>query len=542
MLVSKEVKKPVVSKEDKRAGQGIKRPDNLVHSSLFLQRYVGNSALQPPPTKLQRQAVGEPGGFEAPPIVHEVLRSPGQPLDEQTRTFMESRFGYNFGPVQVHTDDKAAESARAVSARAYTVGRHVVMGQGEYAPGTDAGRRLLAHELVHVVQQSGGERLQKLSVGAVGDVYEREAEGVAERVVGVEQLEDGKGKVSLRSSRLMLAAVISGTGSTNNVIEVHVRPKGMGNILEWAYIPNHKGEIFSSRDQFDAAAGGFTRFRYNPNAPRHNIVFLERAEQERLLYDLNQSVTSLTENFDQENLVTHQSQDGGQNNNSLTSVEKAAQEFASLAGLISLTFSEGDVPKRSGGVAGGMNESGSTDPTTQIIVATLQIAISVTGEAKNFLKLLREAAIQGAKKLVFRELTSEIAEEIVKKPKYAKFMATYFAQAGHVGRYSALSVFTRGHGGVYQAHHIVEGRVLRRKFGWSDKAVEEGPAVILAGSDHIGLQGVHSRLSEEMPTENIMHMTKDQILKVYEDVYEEAGYGYLIPTIRQFFRDARVAR
>jgi len=128
MLVSKEVKKPVVSKEDKRAGQGIKRPDNLVHSSLFLQRYVGNSALQPPPTKLQRQAVGEPGGFEAPPIVHEVLRSPGQPLDEQTRTFMESRFGYNFGPVQVHTDDKAAESARAVSARAYTVGRNVVMG------------------------------------------------------------------------------------------------------------------------------------------------------------------------------------------------------------------------------------------------------------------------------------------------------------------------------------------------------------------------------------------------------------------------------
>lgn len=214
MLASKEVKqpvKPIVSKANKNEVQGIKRPDNFIHSPLFLQRYVGNSALQPPPTKLQRQcaceketlklqrqAVGEQGGFEVPPLVHEVLRSPGQPLDEQTRAFMEPRFGHDFSRVRVHTDDKAAESARAVSARAYTVGRYVVMGQGEYAPGTDVGRRLLAHELVHVVQQSGGERLQRLQVGAVGDVYEREAEGVAELIVGMSQ-PNGRG-VSLRST------------------------------------------------------------------------------------------------------------------------------------------------------------------------------------------------------------------------------------------------------------------------------------------------------------------------------------------------------
>jgi hypothetical protein len=68
---------------------------------------------------------------------------------------MEPRFGADFGHVRVHTDDRAAASARAVAARAYTVGSHLVFGDGTYSPGTTSGRRLLAHELAHVVQQSG---------------------------------------------------------------------------------------------------------------------------------------------------------------------------------------------------------------------------------------------------------------------------------------------------------------------------------------------------------------------------------------------------
>ena len=89
-----------------------------------------------------------------PPIVHEVLRSPGQPLDPATRDFFEPRFGHDFSQVRVHVDTKAAESARAVNAFAYTVGRNVVFGSGQYAPRRDAGQRLLAHELTHVAQQS----------------------------------------------------------------------------------------------------------------------------------------------------------------------------------------------------------------------------------------------------------------------------------------------------------------------------------------------------------------------------------------------------
>lgn len=90
----------------------------------------------------------------APPIVHEMLRSPGQPLDANTRASMESRFGHDFGSVRVHDDAQAVESAQAVDAQAYTVGRDIVFASGKYAPRTAKGRRLLAHELTHVVQQS----------------------------------------------------------------------------------------------------------------------------------------------------------------------------------------------------------------------------------------------------------------------------------------------------------------------------------------------------------------------------------------------------
>ncbi len=71
-----------------------------------------------------------------PPIVHEVLHSPGQPLDPETRTFFESRFHHDFGCVRVHTDCRAAKSAQAVNALAYTTGWHVVFGAGRYAPWT----------------------------------------------------------------------------------------------------------------------------------------------------------------------------------------------------------------------------------------------------------------------------------------------------------------------------------------------------------------------------------------------------------------------
>lgn len=106
---------------------------------------------------LQRSAVSESKpGVGVPPIVNEVLREPGQPLDADTRVFMESGFAHDFSKVRVHSDAKASASARAINALAYTVGPRIAVRSDKYAPTTDAGRRLLAHELAHVVQQSGG--------------------------------------------------------------------------------------------------------------------------------------------------------------------------------------------------------------------------------------------------------------------------------------------------------------------------------------------------------------------------------------------------
>lgn len=99
---------------------------------------------------------------DAPPAVGEALQSSGRPLDDGTRAFMESQFGYDFGSVRVHTDAKAVASAGSVNALAYTVGSDIVLGAGAPAQETSAGQKLLAHELTHVVQQSGGSGPQQL--------------------------------------------------------------------------------------------------------------------------------------------------------------------------------------------------------------------------------------------------------------------------------------------------------------------------------------------------------------------------------------------
>ena len=84
-------------------------------------------------------------------------RSSGRELDVRTREIFESRFGHDFGRVRVHADGEAARSARGHGALAYTFGRDIVFGAGQYRPGTAEGDRLLAHELGHVVEQQGAE-------------------------------------------------------------------------------------------------------------------------------------------------------------------------------------------------------------------------------------------------------------------------------------------------------------------------------------------------------------------------------------------------
>ncbi len=99
---------------------------------------------------------GGQGEMSAPTAVEGALGSPGRPLDAGTRAFFERRFGRDFGDVRVHTDGASAASAHEINAQAYTVGRDIVFRSSEYSPNTTSGRRLLAHELTHVVQQRHG--------------------------------------------------------------------------------------------------------------------------------------------------------------------------------------------------------------------------------------------------------------------------------------------------------------------------------------------------------------------------------------------------
>jgi Domain of unknown function (DUF4157) len=134
-------------------------------------------------TALQRSSTGQTVPATVPPIVHDVLRSPGQPLDAATRAFFEPRFGHDFSKVRVRTDAGADESARAVNALAYSVEQDIAFGERQYAPRTREGRRLLAHELTHTVQQGcDAPPAASLRIEEPGSVVEREADEAAEKI------------------------------------------------------------------------------------------------------------------------------------------------------------------------------------------------------------------------------------------------------------------------------------------------------------------------------------------------------------------------
>ena len=137
--------------------------DILLDQGWWAEPLVGVSAT------VQRKALPESSTLNYDSSLNiEKLKGQGQPLPMPVRAFFEPRFGYDFSQVRVHTDSRASESARAVNALAYTVGRDIVFGSGQYMLGTESGKRLLAHELTHVVQQRGTrDRISRWSKAGV---------------------------------------------------------------------------------------------------------------------------------------------------------------------------------------------------------------------------------------------------------------------------------------------------------------------------------------------------------------------------------------
>jgi hypothetical protein len=116
-----------------------------------------NAHLKPTSKSIQRLANQATGNFSAPASVDRALSSAGSPLDSGLRQDMEQRFGHDFSRVRVHTSAVAEQSAQEINANAYTVGQNVIFGANRFSPATREGRRLIAHELTHVVQQSSAD-------------------------------------------------------------------------------------------------------------------------------------------------------------------------------------------------------------------------------------------------------------------------------------------------------------------------------------------------------------------------------------------------
>ncbi len=128
------------------------------------------------PPRIQRVAGQSSGEAETTPAsVHHTLSGSGSPLDTALRQDMEQRFGHDFSNVRVHSGAAAEQSARDVNAHAYTAGNNIVFGAGQFAPGSHVGRRLLAHELTHVVQQTGASERGSSPSGKVPGIQKQEA-------------------------------------------------------------------------------------------------------------------------------------------------------------------------------------------------------------------------------------------------------------------------------------------------------------------------------------------------------------------------------
>ena len=169
--------------------------------------------------KLQRKASNHAAPAEAPPAVHDVIGTAGRPLDNATRRWMEPRFGSDFSHVRVHDDSRAAESARAVGALAYAAGNHVVFDHQQYAPGTPAGRHLLAHELAHTLQDPGASALHpSLAIGRADDAAEHAADAAADAVMRGDKAGVARSAGGLVRRQLAACSASNGADETQKVV------------------------------------------------------------------------------------------------------------------------------------------------------------------------------------------------------------------------------------------------------------------------------------------------------------------------------------
>jgi hypothetical protein len=215
-------------------------------------------------TGVAKPSPGRQEASDTPPLVHQVLGSPGQPLDRSTREFMEPRLGADFREVRVHTDAEAAASARLVGAQAYTVGQDVVFDAGKFSPATTAGQALLAHELVHVKQDPGGGKgsTSDVAIGSSSDPAESEADAAAAGALRGEAV-----RSTLRANApaagtaiLRRAEATPGTVATDREAQIEADVQRIIAILdEWHYSDADEQQVIDILTKWALAGTGAER-------------------------------------------------------------------------------------------------------------------------------------------------------------------------------------------------------------------------------------------------------------------------------------------
>ena len=237
---------------------------------------------------VQRSARG-PAAATAPPVVERAVQEPGRALEPPTRSLMEAQLGHHLDGVRVHDGGLAPAAAHALSADAFTVGSDVVFAEGRYRPGTSAGRELLAHELVHVVQQSlAGRRhvARQARPGAKDEIatfdafQKRVFESASARLdQNVSKLDEWRAFIDKQFSALGLRAQI-GAGEALRLYE-QAQARGMGSIYEhWAGTKSPASRTFD-----EAAMGG----KINSGCQychESNVVWAWNAKHQREFKDL----------------------------------------------------------------------------------------------------------------------------------------------------------------------------------------------------------------------------------------------------------------
>ena len=238
-------------------------PADILGKTRSMEEFRERQAERPPevPTDIERQnrrsvlrseqaaaetdSVGETG---VPKSVREVISSTGQSLDASIQRAMEDRMGDSLGDVRVHTGPQAAAACEAINARAFTVGNHVAFNSGEYGPGSPEGQHVLAHELAHVRQQTGGavSMLPQDDVELEVDpdpALEREAEETAQRVMaggelGIQRLGQTEVHVQRRVDDGSRGHVTDTVAVKNDLKTVAASMKAAGKEFSKRFVPS----------------------------------------------------------------------------------------------------------------------------------------------------------------------------------------------------------------------------------------------------------------------------------------------------------------